>query len=87
MTVANRQGHDAELTLTLQNLPGAQIQLEQPLKLKSGEERPLEFEIAAPPQALPPGVNHFQIVSRAEPGNETSTANMTFITPTERKSK
>lgn len=87
MTVANRQGHDAELTLTLQNLPGAQIQLEQPLKLKSGEERQLEFEIAAPPQALPPGVNHFQIVSRAEPGNETSTANMTFITPTERKSK
>ncbi len=87
MTVANRQGQDAELTLTLQNLPGAQIQLEQPLRLESGDERQLEFEIAAPPQALPPGVNHFQIVSRAEPGNETTTANMTFITPTERKPK
>ncbi|MBS1791455.1 MAG: 4Fe-4S binding protein [Acidobacteria bacterium] len=91
MTVANRQGKDAELTLTLDHLPGAQIELEQPLKLKPAEERQLQFEIAAPPQALPPGVNHFEIVSRVEPGGETTNNMMTFITPTkgsiERKTK
>ncbi len=91
MTVANRQSKDAELTLKLENLPGAQIELEQPLKLKPGEERQLQFEIVSLPQALPPGVNHFEIVSRVEPSGETSTTNMTFITPpnapTERKPK
>lgn len=87
MIVANRQSKDVELTLTLERLPGAQLQLEQPLKLKPGEERQLQFEIAAPPQALPPGVNHFEIASRAEPGSETSTTNLTFITPMERKSR
>ncbi len=87
MTVANRQGKDAELTLTLENLPGAQIELEQPLKLKPAEERQLQFEIAVSPQTLPPGVNHFEIVSRVEPGGESTNNEMTFITPAERKTK
>ena len=87
MTVANRQGKDAELTLTLENLPGAQIELEQPLKLKPAEERQLQFEISVLPQSLPQGVNHFQIVSRVEAGGETTNNPMTFITPTERKPK
>jgi polyferredoxin len=87
MTVANRQGKEAELTLALENLPNAQIELEQPLKLKPAEERRLEFEIVAPSSALPQGVNRFQIISRAVPGGETTTSEMTFITPTERKSK
>ena len=87
MTVANRQGKEVELTLALENLPNAQIELEQPLKLKPAEERRLEFEIVAPSSALPQGVNRFQIISRAVPGGETTTSEMTFITPTERKSK
>ncbi|MBP6822432.1 MAG: 4Fe-4S binding protein [Acidobacteria bacterium] len=85
MTVANRQGKDATLVLTLEHLPGAQIELEQPLKLKPAEERQLQFEVSVPPQTLPPGVNHFEIVSRAEPGGDTANMPMTFITPTERK--
>lgn len=85
MTVANRQGKDADLTLTLENLPGAQIELEQPLKLKPAEERQLQFEISVPAQALPQGVNHFQMVSRVEPGGQITNTPMTFITPTERK--
>lgn len=87
MTVANRQGSDAELTLSLENLPNAQIELEQPLKLKATEERKLEFEISVSSQGLPPGVNHFQITSHVEPGGETTNSKMTFITPTERKTK
>ncbi|MBL8187193.1 MAG: 4Fe-4S binding protein [Acidobacteria bacterium] len=87
MTVANRQSKDAELMLSLENLPGAQLQLDQPLKLKPAEERQLQFEISVPPQSLPPGVNHFQITSRVEPGGETTNNKMTFITPTERKTK
>lgn len=87
MTIANRQSKDAELTLKLGNLPGAQLQLEQPLRLKPGEERQLQFEIMALPQSLPSGVNHFEIASRAEPSGETNTVSMTFITPTQRKPK
>ncbi len=85
MTVANRQGKDASLTLSLEHLPGAQIELEQPLKLQPAEERQLQFEVSVPPQALPQGVNHFEIVSRVEPGGDTTNTPMTFITPTERK--
>lgn len=87
MTVANRQAKDAELTLKLENLSGAQIELEQPLKLKPAEERQLQFEISAPALVLPSGVNHFQIVSRVEPNGETTANPMTFITPTERKQR
>jgi cytochrome c oxidase accessory protein FixG len=85
MTVANRQGKDATLALMLEHLPGAQIELEQPLKLKPAEERQLQFEVSVPPQTLPQGVNHFEIVSRVEPGGDTANMPMTFITPTERK--
>ncbi|HQR33286.1 MAG TPA: FixG Ig-like domain-containing protein [Blastocatellia bacterium] len=85
MTVANRQGKDASLTLSLEHLPGAQIELEQPLKLQPAEERQLQFEVSVPPQALPQGINHFEIVSRVEPGGDTTNTPMTFITPTERK--
>ncbi|MBL8171894.1 MAG: hypothetical protein JNJ50_27285 [Acidobacteria bacterium] len=45
----------------------------------------MEFEIAVPPGALPAGVNHFEIVSHATPGDDSTTAKMTFITPNERK--
>lgn len=85
MTVANRQGKNASLTLSLEHLPGAQIELEQPLKLQPAEERQLQFEVSVPPQALPQGINHFEIVSRVEPGGDTTNTPMTFITPTERK--
>lgn len=85
MTVANRQGKDASLTLSLEHLPGAQIELEQPLKLKPAEERQLQFDVSVQQQALPQGVNHFEVVSHVEPGGDTTKTPMTFITPTERK--
>ncbi len=87
MTVANRQGKDAELTLSLQQLPEAKLNLQQPLKVKAGQEMQLEFEISVPPSALPAGVNHFEIVSRALPEDETTTTKMTFITPTKSQTR
>lgn len=85
MTVANRQSRAASVTLSLNQLPQAQIQLPQPLQLQASQELQMEFEIAVPPGALPSGVNHFEIVSHATPGDDSTTAKMTFITPNERK--
>ncbi len=85
MTAANRQSKDSELRLSLNGLPDARIELAQPLQLKAGQELQTQFEIIVPPGKLPPGVNHFEIVSRATPGAETTAAKMTFITPTEKK--
>ncbi|MBL8171109.1 MAG: 4Fe-4S binding protein [Acidobacteria bacterium] len=85
LTVANRQSRDASVTLSLNQLPQAQIQLPQPLQLQASQELQMEFEIAVPPGALPAGVNHFEIVSHATPGDDSTTAKMTFITPNERK--
>lgn len=82
MTVANRQGRDAELTLSINGLANASLNLQQPLKLTAGQEIQLEFEVAVSPSALPGGVNHFEFVSRALPNGETTTTRMTFITPT-----
>ncbi|HMX26606.1 MAG TPA: FixG Ig-like domain-containing protein, partial [Blastocatellia bacterium] len=84
MTAANRQSKDAELKLSLNGLPDARIELAQPLQLKAGQELQTQFEIVVPPGKLPRGVNHFEIVSQAMPGAETTAAKMTFITPTER---
>ncbi|HEX9004443.1 MAG TPA: 4Fe-4S dicluster domain-containing protein [Blastocatellia bacterium] len=85
MTLANRQSKDAEVRLSLQGLPEARLELPQPLQLKAGQELQMQFEIVAPPGKVPQGINHFEIVSRAMPGEETTTTKMTFITPTEKK--
>ncbi|MCS6806654.1 MAG: 4Fe-4S dicluster domain-containing protein [Acidobacteriota bacterium] len=85
LTVANRGHHDAMLTLSLVNLPGARLMSTQnPLLVKPGEQSEQEFEIAVPPSMLPPGVNHFQIVAHVAPENVSDAFDLTFITPTGR---
>jgi cytochrome c oxidase accessory protein FixG len=84
MTIANRQSKDAEVMLSLKGLPSAQLQLSQPMKLKADEVIEREFEISVPPATLPQGVNHFEIESRAMPGDDTEIFDMTFITPMEK---
>jgi cytochrome c oxidase accessory protein FixG len=84
MTIANRQNHEAEVRLTLNGLPGAQIQLPQPLKLRATETLQQEFEVAALANSLPPGVNHFSITAQVAPNQESNTFEMTFITPTKK---
>lgn len=85
MTLANRQSKESELRLSLNHLPNARIELLQPLKLQSGQELQMQFDIIVPPGSLPPGINHFEIISQAMPDDETTTTKMTFITPTEKK--
>jgi polyferredoxin len=85
MTIANRRSEETEVTLSLKDLPEAQILLAQPLKLKAGGTIEQEFEVSVPPSALPQGVNHFLIESHATTGDSAETFDMTFITPTEKK--
>lgn len=81
MTIANRQNQATNLSLTLNGLPAATIDLQQPLRLESNESVEKVFEIAVPAHTLPGGVNHFEISSLASPGEETNSFRMTFITP------
>ena len=87
MTIANRQARDAEVMLSLKDLPGASIDLHLPLKLKPAETIQQEFDIAVPAATLPQGVNHFSFISRVSPDNDSENFEMTFITPTERKTR
>jgi hypothetical protein len=82
MTIANRQNREAEVRFILTGLPQAQIQLTQPLKLRAAETIQQEFEIAVPANSLPAGVNHFAVTAQVAPNQESSTFEMTFITPT-----
>ncbi|MFM8395652.1 MAG: 4Fe-4S dicluster domain-containing protein [Acidobacteriota bacterium] len=82
MTVANRQNRGADLSLSLTGLPGASIELAQPIHLGANESVEAVFDISVAANTLPPGVNHFEIAGVATPGAETSSFKMTFITPT-----
>jgi cytochrome c oxidase accessory protein FixG len=81
MTIANRQNLEAEVRLTLENLAGAEVLLEQPLKLQPGETIEKKFEIVAPAGSLPAGVNHFRLRSQSTPDGDKDAFDMTFITP------
>lgn len=87
LNLANRLGTEATLIIDMQNLPNATILLDQPVKLKPGEEVQREFEVEAAAGSLPQGVNHFTFTSHIQPDNESETYKMTFITPTERPTR
>lgn len=87
LTIANRQNREAEVLLTLENLPGAEIVLDQPLKLQPAETIEKQFEIVAPAGSLPDGVNHFRLHSQSTPNNDEDNFDMTFITPTGKETK
>jgi polyferredoxin len=86
MSIANRGGEDATVIIAVTGLPEARIPSEAAeIRVKAGDEVATEFEMGAPASAVPPGVNHIELVSRTSPGDETETFPMTFITPTEKK--
>ncbi|QQS47807.1 MAG: 4Fe-4S binding protein [Acidobacteriota bacterium] len=87
LNLANRSNAEATVRIELNNLPNAVIVLDQPVRLKSGEELQRTFEVASSPGTLPQGVNHFSFTSRVMPDDESETYETTFITPTERKSR
>lgn len=85
LTIANRGRGDAELVLSIEDLPGSRAVLESTtMPIGAGQTVQREFEIAAAPSGLSPGVNHFRIVGRVTPDETEDQFDMTFITP-ERK--
>ncbi len=81
LQVANRGHQQAIAQFAIQGLPGASfVDFENAIVVNPGQTVDREVLIAAPPSApLAPGVNHFNLLSRV--GNETDTAEETFITP------
>ena len=81
LKAANRSSHQKTVVLQIDGLPGTHfVSFENAGVLNPGQTLEHDFEIAAPPAAaLPPGVNHFRLVSRA--GNEHDSFDETFITP------
>jgi len=79
--VANRGREQAIAQLSIEGLPGTTFaSFENAVVVAAGKTVQEEFEIEAPPSAaLPPGVNHFRLISRV--GNEKDVFEETFITP------
>jgi len=79
--IANRGHEQAIAQFSIENLPGARfVGFENAVVVNAGETMQQTVEIAATAGSLPPGVNHFRIVSRV--GNEKDAVEETFITPT-----
>jgi hypothetical protein len=62
IVASNRSHTDKELTLSVNGLPQAAIMnSDEPLILAPGQSVQREFDVAAPPAALQPGVNRLRI--------------------------
>lgn len=86
LKLGNRARRPDLVTLGTEGLPNARLSLpSNPVPLKPGEERSLEFEIGAPPFPGARDVNHFRITARALNAGESETFDETFIMPVERK--
>jgi cytochrome c oxidase accessory protein FixG len=81
LQVANRGHEQAIAQLSIDGLPGTTFaSIENAVVVAGGQTVQEEFEIEAPPStALPPGVNHFRLISKV--GNEKDVFEETFITP------
>jgi cytochrome c oxidase accessory protein FixG len=86
LVIANRGKQEAELKLSVANLPSSKVEL-QPVKLKVGENLEQEFQVVADKKSLTPGVNHFQIISQTVPYNQTDKFDLTFIAPMGKEAK
>lgn len=86
MRLANRGGGDAVVALSVAGLPDARLTLpSNEIGLKAGEELNQEFEISVPAGSLSVQINHFEIVSIAEPDGTSEVFNETFVFPVESK--
>ena len=81
LQIANRGHAQAIAQLSIDGLPGTSFAgFENAVVVAAGQTVQEEFEIQAPASAnVPPGVNHFRIVSRV--GNDRDIFEETFITP------
>lgn len=88
MTLANRGSKDAAVTLSINNLLDAKIELpSSEIPLRAGESIQQEFEISVPENGLPQEVNHFEIASLATPDETKDVFDQTFIMPLEKDKK
>lgn len=82
LQIENRGAEPAEVRIDLDGLPQAHVILPQnPLRIAPGSEYQGTFEVAVPPDAPAPGVNHFQLRSQALPKGEPQVYKVTFIAP------
>jgi cytochrome c oxidase accessory protein FixG len=83
LQVANRGHQQAIAQLSIEGLPGTSFaHFENAVVVAAGQTIQGEFEIEAPSSAsLPPGVNHFRLISTVD--NERDVFEETFITPTQ----
>ena len=85
MTLANRGSGDSTVTLS-HNLQNGKINLpSNEISLKAGETIQKEFEISVPAKSLNEEVNHFEIISIANPEGTKDIFKETFIMPLETK--
>lgn len=81
LQIANRGHEQATVVFDIQDLPGATLaDTEKAVVVNPGGTIQTEFEVVVPPNTIPGGVNHFQIVTKI--GNEQQKFPQTFITPT-----
>jgi len=78
----NRGKAQAKLTITLADLPAAQIVgLHDGITLQPGQSLQQEFEISAAANAVQPGVNHLRILTQVVPTQKSEDFDETFIAP------
>jgi polyferredoxin len=81
LNLANRGRVPATVSLSLENLPTAHVELgDAPILLQPGQSSQRYFDVVVPRGGkLEPGVNHFQLIVRV--GSEPQTFAETFIMP------
>ena len=78
---SNRSHMEKQLTLTLDGLAKGKIILpNQPLVLAPGQTFQSEFDVAAPPATLQPGINHMRILAQI-PAQKMATFDETYFAP------
>ena len=81
VVVSNRSHIGKQLTLSLDGLPqGRIVNAGPPLMLAPGQSVQSEFDVAAPANALQPGVNHMRILASV-PAQKTAAFDETFFAP------
>lgn len=84
LVASNRGKTDARVTLSLADLPAAQVVgIPEGIVLKPGDELQREFDVAAAASAVAPGVNRLRILVHVDPGPKDQSLAETFIAPME----
>jgi len=84
LVASNRGKTDARVTLSLADLPAAQIVgVQDGITLKPGDALQREFDVTAADTAVAPGVNHLRILVHVDPGQKDQSLAETFIAPME----